>query len=146
MPFFFIMSSIFTRYRYTLPKCKLLFIKDFPKVSAIFCRYSTMFRFSTSLTMLPLQLTRIFDYQQPATDMYRSDSSRVNAADGSSQTGAATEIIEERRQQTDRRALERREKQQATFLNTRKMQGRRRSAGRRANDAQNTYRPISLKG
>lgn len=96
--------------------------------------------------MLPLQLTRIFDYQQPATDMYRSDSSRVNVADGSSQTGAATEIIEERRQQTDRRALERREKQQATFLNTRKMQGRRRSAGRRANDAQNTYRPISLKG
>lgn len=96
--------------------------------------------------MLPLQLTRIFDYQQPATDMYRSDSSRVNAADGSSQTSAATEIIEERRQQTDRRALERREKQQATFLNTRKMQGRRRSAGRRANDAQNTYRPISLKG
>jgi len=96
--------------------------------------------------MLPLQLTRIFDYQQPATEMYRSESSRVNAADGSSQTSAATEIIEERRQQTDRRALKKKKKQQATFLNTRKMQGRRRLAGRRANDAQNTYRPISLKG
>jgi hypothetical protein len=96
--------------------------------------------------MLPVQLTRIFDYQQPATEMYRSDSTRVNATGDQLQATISSNIVEERRQQTDRRALERREKQQATFLNTRKMQGRRRSAGRRLSDAQNTYRPISLKG
>lgn len=100
--------------------------------------------------MLPLQLTRIFDYQQPSAELYRHELARTNAVDNginnSTPNNAGLEVIEERRQQADRRAQERREKQQATFLNTRKMQGRRRSAGRRADDIQSKYRPISLKG
>lgn len=40
----------------------------------------------------------------------------------------------ERRMQDDRRTLERREKEQAAFLDTRTPQGRRRSSGRRAED------------
>lgn len=100
--------------------------------------------------MFPLQLTRIFDYQQPSADLYRNEFARANAVDNeinnSTRGNAVLEAIEERRQQADRRSQERREKQQATFLNTRKMQGRRRSAGRRADDIQSKYRPISLKG
>ncbi len=98
-------------------------------------------------TMRPLQLLRIFDYQQPKVDQEnklsqdKSDAT-VRADD------TATTIPIERRKQVDRRTNDRREKQQATFLNTRKPQGRRRSPGRRASDQERemTYRPISIKG
>ncbi|MBC3874131.1 hypothetical protein H8K55_11055 [Undibacterium sp. LX15W] len=96
--------------------------------------------------MLPLQLTRIFDYRQPAAEQQRGDTLRVEQELTDQNTIASTEIPEERRKQPDRRTTERREKQQATYLNTRKTQGRRHSAGRRLSDAATEYRPISLKG
>lgn len=104
--------------------------------------------FSLSLlNMLPLQLSRIFDYQQPDADVYRADRSRFG--DKEMPLLAATiEVAEERRKGDDRRSLDRRLKQHATFLNTRKTQGRRRSHGRRATDVENhmQYRPIYFKG
>ncbi|MBC3806371.1 hypothetical protein H8K52_03290 [Undibacterium seohonense] len=97
--------------------------------------------------MLPLQLTRIFDYQQPAADPLRNDNVRNTVGNDKESTSSPTNpTIDDRRKLTDRRSLERREKQQATFLNTRKMQGRRRSDGRRVDDNRSQYRPISLQG
>ena len=96
--------------------------------------------------MLPLQLTRIFDYQQPSTDQFRGDAVRGQTSPADQPLATQQPIPEDRRKQADRRALERREKQQATFLNTRKAQGRRRSDGRRMSDMTSKYRPISLKG
>lgn len=96
--------------------------------------------------MLPLQLTRIFDYQQPTAEQLRNDTVRVNSAPSDPDSSQQNAIQEDRRKKADRRALDRREKQQATFLNTRKIQGRRRTTGRRASDKQTAYRPISLKG
>lgn len=96
--------------------------------------------------MLPLQLTRIFDYQRPAAEQSRNDVVRLEQVGDEQMTDIQIELQEERRKLADRRATERREKQQATFLNTRKIQGRRRSAGRRQSDAIAEYRPISLKG
>lgn len=96
--------------------------------------------------MLPLQLTRIFDYQRPAAEQSRSEAARIGQVSGEQIADIQIELQEDRRKQADRRATERREKQQATFLNTRKIQGRRRSAGRRQSDIMAKYRPISLKG
>lgn len=103
--------------------------------------------------MLPLQLLRIFDYQQPkadqdlksASDKAGSSQELVSAPDAS--TGDK-KVAVERRSQLDRRLGDRREKQQATFLNTRKPQGRRHSPGRRASDQHHEmrYKPISIKG
>jgi hypothetical protein len=97
--------------------------------------------------MLPLQLSRIFDYQQPETDLYRSEQSRVGHT-VKQNLPAVSIVVEERRRVDERRSDDRRLKQHATFLNTRKTQGRRRSPGRRATDLENLtqYRPISLKG
>lgn len=55
---------------------------------------------------------------------------------------------QERREIESRRASERREQQHATFLDTRKNQGRRRSAGRRVTDQRDPaiHIPIFLKG
>ncbi|MFC0348805.1 hypothetical protein [Undibacterium danionis] len=105
-------------------------------------------RFSIALlNMFPLQLSRIFDYQQPDADVYRTE--RLRVADKTMPLAATSgETLEERRTGEDRRNIERRLKQQATFLNTRKTQGRRRSHGRRASDVENhmQYRPIYFKG
>lgn len=98
--------------------------------------------------MLPLKLMRILDYAQPKTDQQP----RYTAAGASTYAQNEEEITEdkiiERRNAQDRRANDRREKQAATFLNTRKRQGRRVSHGRRTSDlnGQLTYKPISLKG
>lgn len=99
--------------------------------------------------MLPLKLRRIFDYQQPKVD--QGMSSPQNKSDETAKgedTTTAPAVQVERRGQQDRRSGDRREKQQATFLNTRKPQGRRRSPGRRASDQgrEMRYRPISIKG
>lgn len=96
--------------------------------------------------MLPLQLSRIFDYQRPSAEQTRSDSVRTAQMIAEQATGVLPEAPEDRRKQTDRRTIERREKQQASYLDTRKIQGRRRSAGRRGSDTMTEYRPISLKG
>lgn len=100
--------------------------------------------------MSPLQIFRIFDYQQPSSMQNSARQARGNVLQRGA-TGAvenAEETFIERRQMQDRRANDRREKQQSTFLNTRKTQGRRQTAGRRATDAniKLDYRPISLKG
>lgn len=96
--------------------------------------------------MLPLQPARLYDYQQPTAESHRQGISRVERATQDQFTSSTSEASEERRQLADRRAIERREKQQAIFLNTRKNQGRRRSAGRRLSDNYSPYRPISLQG
>lgn len=103
------------------------------------------------MTMSPLQLFRIFDYQQPNTGALGSRSAtNINQAETADPvtTAAAANNFVERRTTPDRRAIERREKQQATFLNTRKTQGRRQTAGRRSSDRdiKLDYKPISLKG
>lgn len=98
-------------------------------------------------TMLPLQIMRIFDYQQPKVD--QGNKPTQNQPDSAANaSGGAQPAQVERRAQADRRSGERREKQQATFLNTRKPQGRRRSPGRRASDQNREmrYKPISIKG
>lgn len=100
--------------------------------------------------MSPLQIFRIFDYQQPNSmqnSAHQGGNNALNRSALGSQQGPEETFIE-RRQTQDRRAIERREKQQSTFLNTRKTQGRRQTAGRRASDAniKLDYRPISLKG
>lgn len=97
--------------------------------------------------MLPLQLLRIFDYQQPKVDsgvLGTPNKKLINL-----QVPEAPDTLPvERRVQADRRLGERRERQQATFLNTRKTQGRRRSPGRRASDLGHEipYKPISIQG
>lgn len=103
--------------------------------------------FCSFMPMLPLQLLRIFDYQQPKVDQdNRSSQNKPDTSVSGEDTVAPVQI--ERRTQADRRNMERREKQQATFLNTRKQQGRRRSPGRRASDQEREmqYKPISIKG
>ncbi|MBR7801711.1 hypothetical protein [Undibacterium fentianense] len=97
------------------------------------------------MSMLPLQFSRILDYQQPAIETHRSRPAR-NETEAGSDANTKITYAEERRLQNDRRHNDRREKQHATFLNTRKVQGRRKSAGRRAGDLHYAYTPISLKG
>lgn len=100
--------------------------------------------------MSPLQIFRIFDYQQPNSMQNAARPSRGNppVRGGLNTQSGTEETFIERRQIHNRRATDRREKQQSTFLNTRKTQGRRQTAGRRASDAniKLDYRPISLKG
>lgn len=97
--------------------------------------------------MLPLQLLRIFDYQQPKVDQEIKPGPQRNDASVKAAPSVAPVQVE-RRNQADRRNGDRREKQEATFLNTRKPQGRRRSPGRRASDQNREfrYKPISIKG
>lgn len=104
-------------------------------------------KFAIFMPMLPLQLFRIFDYQQPKLDQGSTPSTNKPEPTPPAQNAAAPVQIE-RRVQADRRNGDRREKQQATFLNTRKSQGRRRSPGRRESDQvhEMNYRPISIKG
>ncbi len=101
--------------------------------------------------MLPLQILKIFDFQQPrdAASSSRLARNLAGVSVTEAQADASAQgIFVERRRQPDRRAIDRREKQLPTFLNTRKTQGRRQSPGRRASDANPNfaYRRISLKG
>ncbi|MBY0574532.1 MAG: hypothetical protein K2P84_12705 [Undibacterium sp.] len=96
--------------------------------------------------MLPLKILRIFDYQQPRVESKPIDQLPSNEVNSLKNHAFAS--TEERRNIQDRRSNERREKQDATLLNTRRPQGRRRSLGRRETDISEeiTYRPISIKG
>ena len=98
--------------------------------------------------MSPLQILRIFDYRQPKVQTPTAGSLRSASAPQNASTQVVGKIQEERRKNDDRRSADRREKQQATFLNTRKTQGRRQTPGRRSTDTHGRmdYRPISLKG
>ncbi|MFZ6801623.1 hypothetical protein [Undibacterium sp. Di24W] len=106
--------------------------------------------FLATQIMLPLQLTRIFDYQQPGTDAQHMTPTRTGVNEASNLPTGSTlkRIPEERRKQESRRNTDRRLMQQAIFLNTRKTQGRRHSTGRRASDLNHEmpYRPIYFKG
>ncbi|MES2295815.1 MAG: hypothetical protein V4582_02180 [Pseudomonadota bacterium] len=98
--------------------------------------------------MFSLKISRLFEQlpapqpsvaQAPARPRLVADHGRVLETpplpDGERRLGAA------------RRQAERREKQEAALLDTRKLQGRRRSPGRRAEDrqARSAHYPISVK-
>lgn len=92
---------------------------------------------------------RILDYAQPKAEQQTTAQVKGVAAPISSEKkNDSDEQRIERRSNTDRRENDRRMQQAATFLNTRKMQGRRVSHGRRATDLTGklSYKPISLKG
>jgi hypothetical protein len=99
--------------------------------------------------MLPLQIYRLFDSTaakeqlQPLLQPHHRERISEDA-----QVSGAEWQQEDRRKNQNRRQQNRREKQQSILLNTRKPQGRRHSAGRRASDLQapGDYRPISFKG
>lgn len=99
--------------------------------------------------MLPLQIYRLFDAMQTkdqlASSLHAHQRERIQARAPELNLNA---LQEERRINPNRRTQDRREKQQAILLNTRKPQGRRHSSGRRATDLQGAgdYRPISFKG
>lgn len=84
--------------------------------------------------MFPLKVFRIFEQatEMPhASNPHRRPVAQGQVLDGSEE---ATWPDIERRQTDDRRNADRREKQQAILLNTRKLQGRRKNAGRRQSD------------
>ena len=89
-------------------------------------------------------------YEQPPAPQYspptKQASLRPDASESAEQESTWSQI--ERRTIENRRVIERREQQHATFLDTRKIQGRRRSTGRRATDKEiiNERLPISIKG
>ncbi|BBB58669.1 hypothetical protein UNDKW_0396 [Undibacterium sp. KW1] len=87
--------------------------------------------------MFPLKVFRIFE--QAAEMPHASSQQRRPVTQGQLQDGKgageeATWPEIDRRQTDDRRSADRREKQQAILLNTRKLQGRRKNAGRRQSD------------
>ncbi|MFZ6677825.1 hypothetical protein [Undibacterium sp. Tian12W] len=102
--------------------------------------------------MFPLKVFRIFE--QAAEMPHASSQHRRLVAQGQTPEGKASgdeatwpEI--ERRQTDNRRNADRREKQQAILLNTRKLQGRRKDPGRRLSDklaAPNSRIHFSIKG
>lgn len=99
--------------------------------------------------MLPLQIYRLFDAMQTKDHLSSSlPSQQRERIKAKSPELDLKESQEERRKNPNRRTQNRREKQQAILLNTRKPQGRRNSAGRRVTDMQGSadYRPISFKG
>lgn len=98
--------------------------------------------------MLPLKISHLFQQLAQPQHAVPAVSARPRQLNNESIEQALSWPQQERRENENRRALERREKQHATFLDTRKIQGRRRSAGRRATDQRDpaTHIPLSLKG
>ncbi|MES2036807.1 MAG: hypothetical protein V4495_03135 [Pseudomonadota bacterium] len=102
--------------------------------------------------MFPLKVFRIFEQaaEMPhATSQYRRPVAHGQAQDGKSAGDEATWPDVDRRQAKNRRDADRREKQQAILLNTRKLQGRRKDPGRRLSDklaAPNSRINFSIKG
>lgn len=92
---------------------------------------------TSTYVMFPLKVFRIFEQaaETPhATSQYRRQVSHGQVHDGKSASEEATWPDVERRQIENRRDADRREKQQAILLNTRKLQGRRKDPGRRLSD------------
>lgn len=98
--------------------------------------------------MLPLKISHLFEQlTQPQRTIPVVDA-RPRQGNTKANDQALSWSQQERRENDDRRSSERREKKDATFLDTRKIQGRRRSAGRRATDQRDpaTHIPFSIKG
>lgn len=98
--------------------------------------------------MIPLKISNLLDRPPPATG--NVPLARARASSTHSPKLNPVEAVppeHDRRMGGNRRTAERREKEQALFLDTR-TSGRRRSSGRRAEDQQdatNTYRAISIR-
>ena len=98
--------------------------------------------------MFPLKINGLLDRPPVTHTRVAPAQSRPPLAEGSKLTPAPSVIPPvDRRRAGERRVQDRREKEQAAFLDTRIAQGRRRSGGRRAEDGQNRnmYRSISIK-
>ena len=98
--------------------------------------------------MIPLKISNLFERPPPAAGYVPLTRARAASAQSPKLPAVEAELPEhERRMRGNRRAAERREKEQALFLDTR-TSGRRRSNGRRAEDQQdaaNTHRSISIR-
>ncbi|MFZ6769697.1 hypothetical protein ACO0LM_21795 [Undibacterium sp. Di26W] len=101
--------------------------------------------------MFPLKVFRLFE-QAAETPQNTTQQRRQSAATtqaGSTTTEESTWPEFDRRQNDGRRRADRREKQHAILLNTRKLQGRRKDPGRRLEDkltAPNSRIHFSIKG
>ncbi|MCH8617745.1 hypothetical protein [Undibacterium sp. TS12] len=100
--------------------------------------------------MFPLKVFRLFEQ---AKEIPHASIQHRRPTSNQTQTGNGGEDLSwpevERRQDQDRRHTDRRAKQQAILLNTRKLQGRRQNSGRRLEDqmaSQNSRINISIKG
>lgn len=104
--------------------------------------------------MFPLKVFRLFEQaaQTPQNTTQQRRQTAAHAQAGGGVTGATDEATwpdVDRRQNDGRRRADRREKQQAILLNTRKLQGRRKDPGRRLEDklaAPNSRIHFSIKG
>ena len=97
--------------------------------------------------MFPLKISGLLDRPPASHTRVAPAQSRPALADSPKLAPAETVIpTVDRRRNGDRRMQDRREKEQAAFLDTRVPQGRRRSGGRRAEDNASLYmyRPISV--
>ena len=100
--------------------------------------------------MFPLKPI-IFSRQAPDqhAEIHGKKTGQRTLAVAGNATASAESGQTERRQQTDRRQNDRREKQHSILLDTRKVQGRRKSPGRRKSDKQDekgVHIGISIKG
>ena len=98
--------------------------------------------------MFPLKISGLLD-RPPATHTKVAPAQLCPPLADKPQFAPVETVIPavDRRRVGERRMQDRREKEQAAFLDTRVPQGRRRSGGRRAGDgpSRNLYRPISVR-
>ena len=98
--------------------------------------------------MIPLRISNLFDRPPPAAGYVAPARARTPLAEAPKLTVVeAVPPDHDRRMLGNRRTQERREKEQALFLDTR-TSGRRRNAGRRAEDQQDAtgaYQAISIR-
>lgn len=98
--------------------------------------------------MLPLKISSFFDPPATRPSLVTALRPRAPLADSAKLVPAETVMPDhDRRVMGDRRVQDRREREQALFLDTRIGQSRRRSGGRRADDGDNRSRhqAISIK-
>ncbi|MFZ6874916.1 hypothetical protein ACO0LF_22875 [Undibacterium sp. Di27W] len=99
--------------------------------------------------MFPLKVFRLFEQAAETPHATSQHHRPAHAQDAKSVGEDAVWPEVERRHHEDRRSADRREKQQAILLNTRKLQGRRKNPGRRLSDklaAPNSRINFSIKG
>ena len=97
--------------------------------------------------MLPVKIANYFD--KPAPPQQKLEPGRLRQASQQAPKLAVVQTVapDEDRRVANRRVMERREKEQPAFLDTRTPLGRRRTAGRRATDqlAPEARKSISIK-
>ncbi|MFZ6746516.1 hypothetical protein ACO0LC_25060 [Undibacterium sp. JH2W] len=99
--------------------------------------------------MFPLKVFRLFEQATETPHATSQNHRPAHAQDAKPVSEDAIWPEVERRRREDRRSTERREKQHAILLNTRKLQGRRKDPGRRLSDklaAPNSRINFSIKG